>query len=153
MIRPPGDVATTGGGLLGHIKRRQLLRLGFLGGTLLALTELSALIYPFMKPNKIVGLGAKIPVGSKEALLALRPDFVLADGEYHFNGKDGTATYDPPLPNMPKESKTSVDAKWVGPCKAGQQPGDMTLETGQTVNIKQMMQPGPSGTVQPMPKK
>ena len=70
MIRPQDDVATTNRGLLGHIKRRQLLRLGFLGGTLLALTELSALIYPFMKPNKIVGLGAKIPVGSKEALLA-----------------------------------------------------------------------------------
>ena len=70
MIRPPDDVATTGGGLLGHIKRRQLLRMGFLGGTLLALGELSALIYPFMKPNKIVGLGAKVPVGSKDALLA-----------------------------------------------------------------------------------
>jgi len=69
---------------------------------------------------------------------------------YHM---DGTATYDPPLPNMPRESKTSVDAKWVGPCKAGQQPGDVTLETGQTVNIKQMMQPGPSGSIQPMLKK
>lgn len=70
MIRPHDDVTTSGGGLLGKIKRRQLLRLGFLGGTLLALTEISALIYPFLKPNKIVGLGAKIPVGSKETLLA-----------------------------------------------------------------------------------
>ena len=60
MIRPHDDVATTGGGLLGRIKRRQLLRLGFLGGTLLAVTELTALLYPFLKPNKIVGLGAKI---------------------------------------------------------------------------------------------
>ena len=39
-----------------------------------------------------------------------------------------------------KEMKTSIDAKWVGPCKPGQQPGDVTLETGQTINIKQMMQ-------------
>jgi hypothetical protein len=54
---------------------------------------------------------------------------------YHM---DGTATYDPPMMNM-KESRTSIDAKWVGPCRAGQQPGDVTLENGQTVNIKQMM--------------
>ena len=71
MIRPHEDAGTTGGGLLGRIKRRQLLRLGFLGGTLLALTEISALIYPFLKPNKIVGLGAKVPMGSKESVLAL----------------------------------------------------------------------------------
>jgi len=70
VIRPHDDVATSGSGLLGRIKRRQLLRLGFLGGTLLALTEITALLYPFMKPNKIVGLGAKVPVGSKDSLLA-----------------------------------------------------------------------------------
>ena len=60
-----------------------------------------------------------------------------------FNGNtsyhmDGTATYDPPMASM-KEMKTSVDARWVGACRPGQQPGDVTLETGQTVNIKQMM--------------
>jgi len=60
-----------------------------------------------------------------------------------FNGNtayhmDSSATYDPPMMNM-TESKTSVDAKWVGPCKPGQQAGDVTLENGQTINIKQMM--------------
>jgi len=60
-----------------------------------------------------------------------------------FNGNtsyhmEGSTTFDPPLMNM-GESKLSVDAKWVGACKPGQQPGDVTLETGQTVNIKQMM--------------
>ncbi|HEX9494825.1 MAG TPA: Rieske 2Fe-2S domain-containing protein [Candidatus Limnocylindria bacterium] len=70
MIRPKDDVATSGTGLLGRIKRRQLLRLGFLGGTLLALTELTAILYPFLKPNKIVGLGAKIPIGTRDGLLA-----------------------------------------------------------------------------------
>ena len=70
MIRPHDDVTTSSGGILGRIKRRQLLRLGFLGGTLLALGEITALLYPFMKPNKIVGLGAKVPVGSKESVLA-----------------------------------------------------------------------------------
>ena len=70
MIRPHDDVATSSSGILGRIKRRQLLRLGFLAGTVLAVTELTALLYPFMKPNKIVGLGAKIPIGTKDALLA-----------------------------------------------------------------------------------
>ena len=51
MIRPHDDVTTSGGGILGRIKRRQLLRLGFLGGTLLALGELTALLYPFFRPN------------------------------------------------------------------------------------------------------
>jgi hypothetical protein len=60
-----------------------------------------------------------------------------------FNGNtsyhmEGSATFDPPMQNM-KESKTAVDAKWVGACKPGQQPGDVTLETGQTINIRQMM--------------
>jgi len=58
------------------------------------------------------------------------------NSSYHM---DGTATYDPPIANMPRESKTSIDAKWVGPCKLGQQPGDVTLESGQTVNVQQMM--------------
>ena len=70
MIRPHDDVTTSSGGILGRIKRRQLLRLGFLGGTLLALGELTAILYPFLKPNKIVGLGAKVPVGSKDSILA-----------------------------------------------------------------------------------
>jgi hypothetical protein len=59
----------------------------------------------------------------------------FGNASYHM---DGTATYDPPMGTM-KDMKTSVDAKWVGACRPGQQPGDVTLENGQTVNIKQMM--------------
>jgi hypothetical protein len=51
---------------------------------------------------------------------------------------EGSATYDPPMMNV-KEAKFAVDAKWIGPCKPGQQPGDMTLDTGQTINIKSFM--------------
>ena len=75
-----------------------------------------------------------------------------------FNGNtayhmDGTATYDPPIPNMPGELKTSVDGRWVGPCKPGQQPGDITLANGQTINVKQMLQSKPAGSIAPMIKK
>jgi hypothetical protein len=48
------------------------------------------------------------------------------------------ATFDPPMNGM-KESSTVIDGKHVGACKPGQQPGDMTLPTGQTINIRQMM--------------
>ena len=68
MIRPHTE--TTPQGLIGRIKRRQLFRLGFLTGTLLAVTEISALVVPFIKPNKILGLGAKVPVGTKDGILA-----------------------------------------------------------------------------------
>lgn len=68
MIRPHSD--STVQGLIGRIKRRQLLRIGFLGGTLLAVGEISALVVPFIRVNKILGLGAKIAVGTKQSVLA-----------------------------------------------------------------------------------
>jgi cytochrome b6-f complex iron-sulfur subunit len=67
MIRPHTD--STVQGLIGRIKRRHLFRLGFLAGTLLAVTEITALTVPFIKVNKILGLGAKIAVGSKASVL------------------------------------------------------------------------------------
>jgi hypothetical protein len=51
---------------------------------------------------------------------------------------EGSATYDPPMLNISKQN-SSIDAKWVGACPAGQKPGDMTLESGQTINIKSVI--------------
>jgi len=51
---------------------------------------------------------------------------------------EGSATYDPPLMNM-TEAKSSIDGKWSGECPPGQQPGDIKLESGQTINIKSMI--------------
>ncbi len=84
--------------------------------------------------------------GNKMTMTAtcqLGPTTMKTSSVMTFNGNtsyhmDGTATYDPPMASM-KEMKSTVDAKWVGACRPGQQPGDVTLETGQTVNIKQMM--------------
>ena len=70
MIRPHDDTSIEAGGLLGRIKRRQLFRLAFLGGTLLALGEIGGVLVPFMRVNKIVGLGAKVPAGKKDDILA-----------------------------------------------------------------------------------
>ena len=54
---------------------------------------------------------------------------------YHTEAR---ATFDPPL-NGAKESTSIIDGKHVGACKPGQQPGDMTLPGGQTVNVRQLM--------------
>lgn len=70
MIRPHDDTSIQAGGLLSRIKRRQLFRLAFLGGTLLALGEIGGVLVPFMRVNKIVGLGAKVPAGKKTDILA-----------------------------------------------------------------------------------
>ena len=58
-----------------------------------------------------------------------------ANTAYH---TDATASYDPPFMNM-SESKSTIDGKWTGPCKAGQVPGDIVTETGLTINMKAMM--------------
>lgn len=70
MIRPHEGTSIQAGGLIARIKRRQLLRMGFLGGTLLALTEVTAVFFPFFNVNKITGLGGLIPAGKKADILA-----------------------------------------------------------------------------------
>jgi hypothetical protein len=60
---------------------------------------------------------------------------LTGDTSYH---TEAHATFDPPMNGM-KESSTVIDGKFVGACKPGQQPGDMTLPNGQTVNVRQLM--------------
>ena len=57
------------------------------------------------------------------------------------------AVFDPPLKNTPRDSVTIIDGKHIGPCKDGQQPGDMTLPNGQQMNIRQWI--GPKGVMGP----
>ena len=46
----------------------------------------------------------------------------------------------PPAPGMGPDGKNhmTIAAKWVGPCRAGQRPGDMIMPNGMTVNILDM---------------
>ena len=50
---------------------------------------------------------------------------------------DMVMRYDPPMQGM-KEMKMTQDARWLGPCKAGQKPGDVIMP-GMPANIQQMM--------------
>jgi len=70
VIRPHDDTSIVSGGMLSRVKRRQLLRIGFLTATLLAVGELSAAFLPFFKVIKIEGLGAKIPAGKTADIIA-----------------------------------------------------------------------------------
>ena len=51
------------------------------------------------------------------------------------------------IPGMPADglSHMKIDAKWLGPCAAGQKPGDVVMANGRTMNILDMqkMQPPP----------
>ena len=44
----------------------------------------------------------------------------------------------PAIPNMPAESHMLIEAKWTGPCKADQKPGDMIMANGMKLNIHDM---------------
>lgn len=50
---------------------------------------------------------------------------------------EAKSTYDPPMMGM-ATSNTVIEAKHVGACPPGMQPGDLRTPTGQTVNLKQL---------------
>jgi hypothetical protein len=50
---------------------------------------------------------------------------------------DISTTYDPPFMGM-KDSHTTVEGKFVGPCRDGLQPGDVLMPDGKKFNMKAM---------------
>jgi len=51
-----------------------------------------------------------------------------------------------------EEVKMHMAAKWLGPCKAGQKPGDIVMPGGMTINVnrlKQMRSMMPGGAARP----
>ena len=51
---------------------------------------------------------------------------------------ESRSTYNPPLMGR-AEGKATMQAKWVGPCKADQKPGDMVMSNGMKMNMLDMM--------------
>ena len=41
-------------------------------------------------------------------------------------------------PGMPAETKMTIEAKWTGPCKADQKPGDVIMGNGMKMNVGDM---------------
>ena len=50
---------------------------------------------------------------------------------------DIKSTYEPPLKGM-KEASSVIEAKWLGPCKAGQKPGDISMPGMPNMNIDEL---------------
>ena len=61
-FRTPHDVVS-------RRRRRAILRAGFLGAVGLAATEITALVAPFIRVNRIEGLGNPVAVGTKAQVL------------------------------------------------------------------------------------
>jgi hypothetical protein len=62
----------------------------------------------------------------------------VASGDFDKQYKVETkSSYDPPLRGV-KEASNTITAKWLGPCKAGQKPGDMVMPNGMTMNLHDM---------------
>jgi len=53
----------------------------------------------------------------------------------------------PAIPNMPAETQMTIEAKWTGPCKADQKPGDIIMANGMKMNVSDMQK----GAVPGMP--
>ena len=49
--------------------------------------------------------------------------------------------YEPALMGR-SASRSVIDARWLGPCKPDQRPGDMILSDGKKMNILQLQKPG-----------
>lgn len=49
-----------------------------------------------------------------------------------------TSHYDNPMPGLPKESAMTIEAKWLGACRADQKPGDIVMPGGIKMNIADM---------------
>lgn len=47
---------------------------------------------------------------------------------------DIEAKYSPPLMGM-SEGRSTVAARWLGPCRAGQRAGDITMPNGTVINV------------------
>ncbi len=48
-------------------------------------------------------------------------------------------TYQPPMMGM-KESHQKIEARWLGPCKPGQNPGDVIMPGAGTFNLPDLIQ-------------
>ncbi|MEZ5785823.1 MAG: DUF3617 family protein [Xanthobacteraceae bacterium] len=51
----------------------------------------------------------------------------------------------PSMPGMGGESAVTIEARWTGPCEAGQRPGDVIMANGMKMNINDMKKFMPGG--------
>jgi hypothetical protein len=65
---------------------------------------------------------------------------MTVDGDVGYRTEVDT-TFDPPV-NGRSKSHSVMEARYSGPCAAGQRPGDVTLPNGQTINMGEALRGG-----------
>jgi Protein of unknown function (DUF3617) len=75
--------------------------------------------------------GASGPITTATTHSVITGDFNTA---YRMESR---STYDPPMMGR-SEGAITMDAKWLGPCLAGQKPGDMMMPNGMKMNVFEM---------------
>ena len=78
--------------------------------------------------------------GSVDLVCNMAGSTMRSKGAITFTGDtayrtDIDTTYDPPS-NGIAHARTLVESRWLGACKVGQQPGDMILPNGTTINMR-----------------
>jgi hypothetical protein len=101
--------------------------------------------------NEIRRDGARF-VGSSECKIG--DSRIMSHTVMTLNGDTGykteiRSTYEPPFMGM-KESQTTLEGRYVGPCRDGLVPGDVITPGGQKLNLKGIGSgKGPLPSVQP----
>jgi hypothetical protein len=63
---------------------------------------------------------------------------ISGDFNSAYTVKVSTKTEGAAIPGMPAGGNMTIEAKWAGPCKSDQKPGDMIMSNGQKMNIRDM---------------
>jgi len=60
----------------------------------------------------------------------------IASGDFDTGYRiDTLVSYEPPLGGVRREDKDALEARWLGPCAAGQKPGDIVVPGMGTLNM------------------
>jgi hypothetical protein len=100
--------------------------------------------------NEVTRQGAKIVVDTVCAMgNTTATSHAEITGDFHSDYRMEThTTYAPPLRGK-ADGKAIIHAKWTGPCKADQKPGDMIMPGGMKMNVLDMQ----AGSIPGMPRK
>jgi hypothetical protein len=92
---------------------------------------------PVMDVSRAGGKVTIHAVCKHEGMTTTSDSVITGDLESSYRN-DMHIRYDPPQRGM-KEMKMVQDARWLGPCKAGQKPGDMMMPGMPAMNMQEMM--------------
>lgn len=92
---------------------------------------------PVMDVNRGVGKVTIHSVCKHEGMTTTSEAVITGDFDNSYRN-NMVVRYDPPQQGM-KEMKMLQEARWLGPCKPGQKPGDMMMPGMPAMNMPEMM--------------